>query len=130
MLRGEPGNWDGVLKGKLLMIDEAHWFHVVNSTGDNKELLKDTIIAKFPSDVRAGTSIIGGENLIMFKNSKHREQAWTFMKWMMTEQPQKIMAETGLIPTIKDVVNTKSDIYALSGAVEQCFASPARFRLG
>jgi multiple sugar transport system substrate-binding protein len=105
ILGGEPGNWDGVLKGKLLMIDEAHWFHLVNSTGDNKELLKDTIIAKFPSDVNPGTSIIGGENLIMFKDSKHREQAWTFMKWMMTEQPQKIMAETGLIPTIKDVVN-------------------------
>ncbi|QGQ97975.1 extracellular solute-binding protein [Paenibacillus psychroresistens] len=105
ILRGEPGNWDGVLKGKLLMIDEAHWFHIVNSTGDNKDLLKDTIIAKFPSGVRAGTSIIGGENLIMFKDSKQREQAWTFMKWMMTEQPQKILAETGLIPTIKDVVN-------------------------
>jgi multiple sugar transport system substrate-binding protein len=102
---GEPGSWDGVLQGKVLMIEEAHWFYTVNSIGPNKDLLKNTVIGMFPDDVHQGTSIIGGENLVLFKNSKHMPEAWTFMKWMVTEKPQEMMAETGLIPTIKDMQN-------------------------
>lgn len=98
---GEPGSWDGVLQGKVMMIDEAHWFYTVQSTGDNKDLLKDMVIGMFPDDVHQGTSIIGGENLVLFQNSKHSAESWTFMKWMVTEKPQEMMAETGLIPTIK-----------------------------
>lgn len=106
---GEPGSWDAVLQGKALMIEEAHWFYTVNSIGPNKELLKDTVIGMFPDDVHEGTSIIGGENLVLFKNSKFMSEAWTFMKWMVTEKPQEMMAETGLIPTIKEMQNVIRD---------------------
>ncbi|WP_256759931.1 extracellular solute-binding protein [Cohnella sp. WQ 127256] len=98
---GEPGSWDGVLQGKILMIEEAHWFYTVNSIGANKDLLNDMVIGLFPDDVHTGTSIIGGENLVLFKNSKHVQESWEFMKWMVSEEPQQLMAETGLIPTIK-----------------------------
>lgn len=101
----QPGTWDGILKGELLMIDDAHWFYTVNATGDNKELLKDVEIGLFPSDVNPGTSVIGGENLVLFEQSKHKKEAWQFIQWMVTEQPQQIMAETGLIPTIKNLRN-------------------------
>lgn len=99
----EPGSWDGILQGKLLMIEEAHWFYTVNSIGVNKDLLKDTVIGAFPDDVHTGTSIIGGENLVLFNGSEHMTESWTFMKWMVSEKPQEIMAETGLIPTIKNM---------------------------
>ncbi len=103
---GEPGSWDGVLQGKVLMIEEAHWFYTVNSVGGNKELLNDMVIGLFPDDVHTGTSIIGGENLVLFNNSGHARESWDFMKWMVTEEPQRIMAETGLIPTIKHMQDT------------------------
>lgn len=103
---GEPGSWDGVLQGKVLMIEEAHWFYTVNSIGANKELLKDTVIGLFPDDVHKGTSIIGGENLVLFKGSVRARESWEFMKWMVTEEPQQLMAETGLIPTIKHMQDT------------------------
>lgn len=106
---GEPGAWEGILKGNLLMIDEGHWFNFVNSSGDNKDLIKDTVIGRFPSDVNSGTSIIGGENLVIFKESKHKQEAWKFMKWMVTEEPQKIMATTGLIPTILNIQVTNQN---------------------
>lgn len=101
VLGGEPGTWDGILKGQLLMIDDAHWFYTVNETGPNKELLGDVEIGLFPDDVRPGTSVIGGENLVLFDGSRHKPEAWKFIQWMVSEEPQRIMAETGLIPTIR-----------------------------
>lgn len=103
IITGEPGTWDGLLKGELLMIDEAHWFYSVNEYGDHKELLKDTELGLFPNDANEGTSVIGGENLVLFNPSRNKEAAWLFIQWMMTEEPQRLMAATGLIPTIKQL---------------------------
>jgi multiple sugar transport system substrate-binding protein len=103
IIGGEPGTWDGILKGQLLMIDEPHWFYTVNETGPNKELLQGVESGLFPSEVRLGTSIIGGENLVLFEKSPFQKEAWQFMRWMVTEEPQRIMSETGLIPTIKNL---------------------------
>ena len=103
ILTGDPGTWDGILKGDLLMIDEAHWFYSANRDGEHAEVLADMQVAPFPGDVMPGTSIIGGENLVLFSNTRHSEAAWTFIRWMMQPQPQLLMARTGLIPTIRDV---------------------------
>ncbi len=103
ILTGDPGTWDGLLKGDLLMIDEAHWFYSANRDGEHAEVLSDMQVAPFPDDVRPGTSIIGGENLVLFSNTRYSEAAWTFIRWMMQPQPQLLMARTGLIPTIRDV---------------------------
>ncbi|MDQ6423129.1 extracellular solute-binding protein [Paenibacillus sp. LHD-117] len=117
-----PGTWDGILKGQLMMIDDAHWFHTVNATGPNKELLDDVVIGLFPGSGQAGgqgaaaadadgkaatgTSVIGGENLVLFEQSEHKQEAWEFIRWMTSEEPQRIMAETGLIPTIQGLENS------------------------
>ena len=37
-------------------------------------------------------SVVGGEDLVMFKNSKNQEAAWLFMNYMTTEFPQKTLA--------------------------------------
>lgn len=103
IIGGEPGTWDGILKGQLLMIDEPHWFYTVNETGPNTELLQGVEIGLLPSDVNIGTSVIGGENLVLFEKSPFKQEAWEFIQWMVTEEPQKIMSETGLIPTIKNL---------------------------
>lgn len=103
IIGGEPGTWDGILKGQLLMIDEPHWFYTVNETGPNRELLPGVVSGLFPSEVSIGTSIIGGENLVLFKKSTFQKEAWQFMQWMVTDEPQRIMSETGLIPTIRNL---------------------------
>ncbi|MFS0724393.1 extracellular solute-binding protein [Paenibacillus sp. 1P07SE] len=103
ILTGDPGTWDGILKGELLMIDEAHWFYSANREGEHAEVLSDMVVAPFPDDVRQGTSIIGGENLVLFGNAKYPEEAWRFIRWMMQPEPQLLMARTGLIPTIREV---------------------------
>ncbi|MBB6732560.1 extracellular solute-binding protein [Cohnella zeiphila] len=98
---GEPGGWDGLFDGKIMMIDEAHWFFTSNETTANAPRLADMETALFPSDVREGTSVLGGENLVLFKGSRHPQEAWTFMKFLVSEPVQELMAGTGLIPSIK-----------------------------
>ncbi|MEK3882936.1 extracellular solute-binding protein [Paenibacillus sp. PL2-23] len=102
MLGGEPGTWDGIISGDYLMSDDGPWFYSIKlaeqeATGFKP--LEQTVRAVMPAGDGGSRSVIGGENLVMFANSKHPEEAWVFAKWMLTEEPQKMMAETGLIPT-------------------------------
>ncbi|MCR2807161.1 extracellular solute-binding protein [Paenibacillus soyae] len=124
MLGGEPGTWDGIVSGDYLMSDDGPWFYSTKiaeqeATGFNP--LEQTVRAIMPAGDGGSRSVIGGENLVMFANSKHPEEAWTFAKWMLTEEPQKIMAETGLIPTNTTAADamTTMDIPFVDTYVEQ-----------
>lgn len=102
MLGGEPGTWDGIISGQYLMSDDGPWFYstkIAEKEATGFDPLEETVRAVMPAGDGGSRSVIGGENLVMFANSKHPEEAWTFAKWMLSEEPQKIMAETGLIPS-------------------------------
>jgi multiple sugar transport system substrate-binding protein len=107
ILGGEPGTWDGMKNNEYLMIDDGPWFYsiLMNEEGSKFDALNDTVRGLMPEGDGGSRSVIGGENLVIFANSKHPKEAWTFAKWMLTEEPQKIMAETGLIPTNKEAAN-------------------------
>ncbi|WBL14597.1 extracellular solute-binding protein [Sutcliffiella sp. NC1] len=107
ILGGEPGTWDGMQNHEYLMIDDGPWFFsiLMNEEGNKFDALNDTVRGLIPAGDGGSRSVIGGENLVIFANSKHPEEAWTFAKWMLTEEPQKLMAETGLIPTNIDAAN-------------------------
>lgn len=106
MLGGEPGTWDGLKSGEYLMTDDGPWFfsimmNEVEASGFDP--MEKTVRGLMPEGPGGSRSVIGGEDLVIFANSKHPEEAWTFAKWMLTEEPQMMMAELGLIPT-----NTKA----------------------
>lgn len=101
ILGGEPGTWDGV-KEKYLMIDDGPWFYSILG----EDALKLTVPALLPSGAGGSVSVVGGEDLVIFSNSKHPEEAWTFMQFLMTEEPQTIMAQTGMIPTNMKAANS------------------------
>ncbi|WP_052339522.1 extracellular solute-binding protein [Gorillibacterium massiliense] len=106
-LGGEPGVWDGFNTDEYMMIDDGPWFYSILMNDDDKsrDPLDYAIRTTFPAGVGGSHSVIGGEDLVMFAGSKHPEEAWTFMKWMMTKEPQILMAQTGLIPTNKDAAS-------------------------
>lgn len=102
----EPGTWDGMKNNEYLMIDDGPWFYDILMDEKGKfNPLEDTVRGLIPSGSDGSRSVIGGEDLVVFANSKNPEEAWTFAKWMLTEEPQKIMSETGLIPTNKIAAN-------------------------
>ncbi len=103
LLGKEPSTWDGIKKGQYLMIDDGPWFYSI--LGD--EVVKGTVATPFPSGKGGSLSVVGGENLVIFKNSKHPNEGWTFMQFLLTDEPQTIMAQTGLIPTLKSAANSE-----------------------
>jgi multiple sugar transport system substrate-binding protein len=103
LMGGEPGAWDGLKTGEYLMVDDGPWFYsiLMNEAESTFKPMEETVRALIPAGPAGSHSVIGGEDLVIFANSKHPDEAWTFTQWMLTEEPQSIMATTGLIPTNK-----------------------------
>jgi multiple sugar transport system substrate-binding protein len=106
LLGGEPGAWDGLKSGEYMMVDDGSWFYSILSSEQEMansgfDPMEKTVRGLIPAGPGGSRSVIGGENLVIFENSKHPEEAWTFAKWMLSEEPQRMMAELGLIPTNK-----------------------------
>ncbi len=106
ILGGEPGTWDGIKTGEYAMIDDGPWFfsilhdetEIANTGFDpNEKIIRGLI----PSGAGGSRSVVGGENLVIFQGAKNPEAAWTFAQWMLTEEPQLMMVEAGMVPTNK-----------------------------
>lgn len=102
IVSGYPETWQNIRSGNYFMIDEGPWFYSVQPNDELALINKQTISAPFPGNGES-SSILGGENIVMTKGTKHREAAWTFMKWMTTETPQKLLLQAGLLPTNRHV---------------------------
>lgn len=107
ILGGEPGAWDGMKNNDYMMIDDGPWFYsiLMNEAESSFKPLEQTVRGPIPAGAGGSRSVVGGEDLVVFTNSKHPKEAWTFAKWMLGEEPQKIMSKLGLIPTNKTAAN-------------------------
>ncbi len=103
LLGGEPGAWDGLKSGQYMMVDDGPWFFsiLLGDANNTFDPLEKTTRALLPAGPGGSISVVGGEDLVTFANAKHPEEAWTFMKWMLGDEPQQIMVEAGMIPTNK-----------------------------
>ncbi|SHJ25999.1 carbohydrate ABC transporter substrate-binding protein, CUT1 family [Clostridium cavendishii DSM 21758] len=100
---GQPTTWDGIKKdGEYLMIDDGPWFYsILKDEAKNK-----TINTTLPKGSAGNISVVGGEDLVMFNNTKHPKEVWEFMKYLTSTEPQKTMAiEAGINPTNLDAAN-------------------------
>lgn len=104
LMGGEPGAWDGLKSGQYMMIDDGPWFFsiMLGDAANEFNVMDKTVRALLPTGPGGSHSVVGGEDLVSFTNSKHPEEAWTFMRWMLGEEPQQIMVEAGMIPTNKN----------------------------
>lgn len=96
LILGRGDRWREVLQGNMLMADDGPWFYSVLSTSKENtfDLAGDTFVTPFP-----GRSVIGGENLVILKDTQHLQAAWTFMKWMTGMEAQRMMFKAGQLPT-------------------------------
>lgn len=131
ILAGQPGTWEG-LRGEegtpasYLMINEGPWFFGI--LGDS---VKDSMIpAKMPNGPDGKShSVIGGQNLVLFKGAKHPDQAWTFAQFMSSEEIQVLMAiKTGAIPTNVQAAKSEAlnEVYYLKHYVAELETALAR----
>lgn len=68
------------------------------------ELVDGTQIVNFPRNAKPGTPI-GWDGWAIFKSSKNKEAAWTFLKWLMSVEASTYYAEQGgtNVPVREDV---------------------------
>ncbi|WP_340007054.1 extracellular solute-binding protein [Paenibacillus sp. FSL K6-0276] len=121
-------NWREVRNGNMILTDEAPWFYRLLKDSEIKQALQQTVPVPFPKG-NGPSSIIGGENLVIMKGSKHPAEAWAFMKWMTGKEAQLTMARAGLIPTNKEAVKALSldkdfYLYPYVEAMDDTFLRP------
>jgi multiple sugar transport system substrate-binding protein len=121
--------WENVRSGKLLMIDEGPWYYSIylNTKSVGEEVLRQTVPAPFPG---SGGSVVGGEDLVILKNTAHLEAAWTFTKWLAAPEAQERMFRVGLLPTnvrtpIPAELGNSSYIEATMHGLDNAFLRPA-----
>jgi multiple sugar transport system substrate-binding protein len=94
--------WNGVIEGNSFVIDEGPWFFSAHTTEQIDYINEVTVSAPFPI-TNGKRAVLGGENLVISKATKHKDAAWTFVKWMTSIESQTYLAQTGLIPSNKYV---------------------------
>ncbi|MBI9048639.1 MAG: ABC transporter substrate-binding protein [Anaerolineaceae bacterium] len=103
MLNGHgavPAAWGAFGDGKACMQLDGSWLF-----GYRKDAAFDWAIAAVPGpEVGQTASNIGGEHLIMFKNSENQEAVWRFMSFLSSTETQlKWDMATGFMPIRKSV---------------------------
>ncbi|HWI52851.1 MAG TPA: extracellular solute-binding protein [Symbiobacteriaceae bacterium] len=93
-LGGQPGTWEGFKAGKYGAIQDGPWFFAIMGN----ELKGKMTAGTMPAGKAGSISVVGGENIVMFKNAKNKEAVWKFMQFMVSDEAQVAMAKTGQMP--------------------------------
>ncbi|MHC1734178.1 MAG: extracellular solute-binding protein [Erysipelotrichaceae bacterium] len=108
MFGEQPDAWGGMAGGNYLWIDDGPWyFSIIGQTA-----IDSTIVSTIPEGKGGSVSVVGGEDLVMFNKSENKDASWTFMQFMMTDEVQKIMAKTGMIPVTQSAADSLTDVPA------------------
>ncbi|MFZ5817398.1 MAG: extracellular solute-binding protein [Bacillota bacterium] len=94
LIGGQPGTWDGYKGGNYGALLEGPWFFAILGN----ELKGKMVGAPVPAGKGGSISVVGGENIVMFKSAKHKEAAWQFIQFLLSDEAQVAMARTGQMP--------------------------------
>ncbi|GGJ47371.1 extracellular solute-binding protein [Deinococcus roseus] len=96
------GSWEGMGAGKYAGSQDGPW--AFPSLQAQYPKLSVTH-SPFPSGAGGSVSVVGGENIVLFKSSKNKAAAWKFLRYLLSKDAQITMATTGQIPVLKSLVN-------------------------
>lgn len=92
---GTTDAWDGI-NSQYAMFFEGPWYP-----------FSDTVVpALIPTVNGKTTSVVGGENIVIFSGSTKQDAAFKFVQFMLTEEVQLKLLEVGVIPTLKSCVDS------------------------
>ncbi len=99
-IKGGIGNvgidtWGGFGNDEIAMILEGPWFPTIFGTE------KEYSLSLMPAGPAGPISVVGGEDIVMFEQSQHKEEAAEFIRFMLSEDSQVAMASVGQMPVLK-----------------------------
>lgn len=125
ILGGQPGTWEGLRGDKgaapqYMMINDGPWFYSIIGDKDTKGKMIPAIMPTGPDG--KSHSVVGGEDMVVFKGAKHPKEAWEFVQYMTSVDTQVLIAkETGQMPTIMKAADAPElkDVWYLQTYVDQ-----------
>ncbi|MFO7546490.1 MAG: extracellular solute-binding protein [Trueperaceae bacterium] len=92
------GTWEGLGGGQYLAIQDGPWaYPSIHAQYPDRNLAH----APMPAGPGGSVSIVGGEDIVMFADSTHKDAAWAFLEFLLSPWAQITMASTGQIPVIQ-----------------------------
>ncbi len=103
-IKGGVGNvgvdtWGGFGNDEIAMILEGPWFPTIFGTE------KAYGFSLMPAGPGGSISVVGGEDIVMFQQSKHKEEAAEFIRFLLSEESQLTMLTTGQIPVLNSLLS-------------------------
>lgn len=104
ILGGGVDVWGGFGNDEIAMILEGPWFPTIFGTE------KEYSLSLMPAGPGGPDSVVGGEDIVMFEQSKHKEEAAEFIRFMLSEDSQVTMALVGQMPVLASLAAPGSPI--------------------
>ncbi len=92
----------GFISNTIAMIMDGPW-----DLPEFREIKNfDWGVTSLPAGPSGRATYLAGEHLVIFKQSRHAEEAWTFLKWILEPENQaKFSEESGYLPVRKSVLD-------------------------
>ncbi|HTR32758.1 MAG TPA: extracellular solute-binding protein [Gaiellaceae bacterium] len=92
------GTYDGINQNKYVGMLDGPWALSIFASAYKKTQLAASLV---PAGPGGSVSVVGGEDIVMTKASKHQQAAEEFMQYMLGTYAQTQMARAGQMPVIK-----------------------------
>ncbi|MBC7333198.1 MAG: extracellular solute-binding protein [Actinobacteria bacterium] len=98
---GGVGAFEGLATSKYAMIIEDPWAYPILKSDYPEFEVNFTLVPKGPDGTTS--SVVGGQNVVIFEGSQHKDEAIEWAKFLLSEEAQLTIGETGAIPTLTTV---------------------------
>jgi len=100
ILGGGIATSDAIGNGQVAMIVDGPWMPPIF-----KAQFPDLQygLAPFPAGPGGSISVVGGEDIVLFEQSKNKEAALAFLRFVLEEEAQIAMGKTGQMPVLKSL---------------------------
>ncbi len=105
LLGGGVGTSDGLATGMYAMIVDGPWMQNIYA-----EQYPDFKVnfEMMPSENGYSSSVVGGEDVVVFADTDAKEAALAWTTYLMSEEAQLMMAEVGVMPTLSSLVGNEA----------------------
>lgn len=100
ILGGGIATSDAIGNGQVAMIVDGPWMPPIFQA-QFPDLQYG--LAPFPAGPGGSISVVGGEDIVLFEQSKNKEAALAFLRFVLEEEAQIAMGKTGQMPVLKSL---------------------------
>lgn len=115
ILGGGLGTTDALGKGQTATIVDGPWMPDIFSNQYPKLGYK---LAPFPSGSAGSVSVVGGEDIVVFKQTQNQAAALAFTRFMLSSDAQLAMGKVGNMPVLKSLTGN-SELPSYYGVFQQ-----------